>query len=87
LELKKQRILGKMIVLICISTTMIVAASTKMNITTMGVKPEVAKIASMNTSYQTMSTEELENEVERLTVSGTVPFDMGVELMKRWTKG
>ena len=53
----------------------------------MGVKPEVAKIASISTSYQYMSTTELEKEVERLTVNGNVPFEMGVELMKRWTKG
>ena len=76
-----------MIALACISTTMIYAANIKMNITTMGVKSEVAKIASMSTSYQYMSTIELEKEVERLTINGTVRFEMGVELMKRWTKG
>ena len=53
----------------------------------MGIKPEVAKIASISTSYQSMSTVELEKEVERLTVKGNVPFEMGMELLKRWTKG
>lgn len=52
----------------------------------MGVKPEIAKIASTSTSYQHMSTKELEHEVERLTISGNVPFEMGVELMKRWKR-
>jgi len=66
---------------------MIYAANIKTNVTTMGVNPEVAKITSISTSYHTMSTTELEKEVERLTVNGNVPFEMGVELMKRWTKG
>jgi len=87
LEVKKQRMLRKITTLLCVSVTMIYAGNTKMNITTMGVKPEVAKIASIKTSYHYMSTEELETEVERLTVIGDVPFDMGMELMKRWTKG
>ena len=76
-----------MIAFACITTTMTYAANIKTNVTTMGVKPEVAKIASISTSYQYMSTTELEKEVERLTVNGNVPFEMGVELMKRWTKG
>jgi len=41
---------------------------------------------SINTAYTNMSTAELEQKVERLTVNGTVPFEMGMELMKRWTK-
>lgn len=76
-----------MIAFASISTTLSYAENTKMNITTMGVKPEVAKIASISTSYHYMSTKDLEKEVERLTVNGNVPFEMGVELMKRWTKG
>ena len=76
-----------MIAVACISTTLIYAENTKTNVTTMGVNPEVAKIASISTSYHYMSTKDLEKEVERLTVSGNVPFEMGVELMKRWTKG
>lgn len=76
-----------MIAFVCISITMTYAENIQMNITTMGVKPEVTKIASIKTSYQYMSTEELEKEVEKLTASGDIPFDMGMELMKRWTKG
>ena len=87
MQVKKQRILEKMIAVACILTTMTYAENIKMNVTTMGVKPEVAKIASISTSYQYMSTKDLEKEVERLTVNGNVPFEMGVELMKRWTKG
>lgn len=84
---KKQRILGRVLVSIAMLTTISNSENTKINITTMGVKPEIAKIASTSTSYQHMSTKELEHEVERLTISGNVPFEMGVELMKRWTKG
>lgn len=87
MQVKKQRIMGRMIAFVCISTSMVYAANTKMNITTMGVDTEVAKISSIGTSYQSMSTTELEKEVERLTVRGHVPFEMGVELMKRWVKG
>lgn len=87
MEVKKQRILGRMIAFVCMSVTMVHASNTNMNITSMGVKPEIAKITSISTSYQNLSTEELEKEVERLTVRGHVPFEMGMELMKRWTRG
>ena len=75
-----------MIAFACI-TTMTYAANIKTNVTTMGVNPVVAKIASISTAYQYMSSKDLEKEVERLTANGNVPFEMGVELMKRWTKG
>jgi len=87
LEVKKQRILGRMLAFACILTTMVHASNPKMNVTSMGVKPEIAKITSISTSYQNLSTAELEKEVERLTVRGNVPFEMGMELMKRWTRG
>ena len=38
-------------------------------------------------SYKDMSTAALQKEVERLTIKGDVPFEMGLELMNRWTKG
>jgi len=37
-------------------------------------------------SYQHMSTTELEVEVERQSIAGTLPFEMGLELIKRWQK-
>lgn len=36
-------------------------------------------------SYQGMSIIELQEEVEVLSQEGDLPFDMGLELMKRWT--
>jgi hypothetical protein len=88
LQVKKETRLVRVIVSVCILSSLIYADNTKINISSMGIKPEVAKIASISTSYQGMSTEALESEVERLTANGVdIPFDMGMELIKRWTKG
>jgi len=35
--------------------------------------------------YQHLSTSELEQAVEKLSINGTLPFEMGLELIKRWT--
>lgn len=42
--------------------------------------------ASINndTNYSMMSTAELEKEVENLSISGALPLEMGLELIKRW---
>ena len=32
-----------------------------------------------------MSTPQLQKEVERLSIEGKLPYDMGLELMKRWS--
>lgn len=37
-------------------------------------------------SYQHISTSELEQKVELHSINGTLPFEMGLELIKRWTK-
>lgn len=37
-------------------------------------------------TYQHLSTSELENEVELRSINGTLPFDMGLALIKRWSK-
>jgi hypothetical protein len=78
--------LGKIIILICISATMGYASNTRVNVTSMGVPPETTNLTNINTVYKNLSTAELEKEVERLTVNGTVPFEMGMELIKRWIK-
>ena len=41
----------------------------------------------INKSYQTMSTVQLQEEVEKRSINGDLSFDMGMELIKRWTKG
>ena len=36
-------------------------------------------------SYHTMNTEEIQFEVEKHSLEGDLPFELGLELMKRWT--
>lgn len=43
------------------------------------------ELSSIETIYQTMSTYQLQKEVERRSENGEVTFDLGIELMKRWT--
>lgn len=42
-------------------------------------------LASIETIYQTMSTSQLQRAVERHSKNDEVTFNMGIELMKRWT--
>ena len=37
-------------------------------------------------NYKNMSTNELQIHVEKLSNEGNLPFEMGVELMNRWTE-
>ncbi|RLA69372.1 MAG: hypothetical protein DRG09_05935 [Epsilonproteobacteria bacterium] len=37
-------------------------------------------------TYQNMSITELQKKVENLSQNGNLPFDMGLELLKRWTQ-
>jgi hypothetical protein len=39
----------------------------------------------VNYTYSSLSTTELEKQVEILSKSGELPFEMGIELMKRWS--
>lgn len=87
MQIKKQRILGKLMTLLCVTATMSYATNTRTNVTSMGIQSKTTEFISVSTVYQHMSTLELEKEVEKLTLNGDVPFDMGVELMKRWTQG
>lgn len=40
--------------------------------------------ASTQNTYASMSTIELQKQVETLSKQGTLPFEMGLELIKRW---
>lgn len=40
-----------------------------------------------NNLYQTMSTAQLQKEVEKRSINGNLSFAMGMELMQRWTNG
>ncbi|RLA63966.1 MAG: hypothetical protein DRQ78_06465 [Epsilonproteobacteria bacterium] len=41
---------------------------------------------SNTTPYSTMSTIQLQQTVEKLSLSNEVPFDMGLELLRRWSE-
>ncbi len=43
------------------------------------------KKADKQIDYKKMSTTELQIEVERLSNAGKLPFEMGLELINRWT--
>ena len=42
---------------------------------------------SVTTIYQNMSTDQLQEEVEKHSINGNLSFALGQELIKRWTKG
>lgn len=42
--------------------------------------------ALVEKSYQDMSLTQLQEKVETLSQNGDLPFDMGMELMGRWTQ-
>ena len=41
---------------------------------------------TINNEYSALSTLELEKQVEKLSNTGELPFEMGLELMKRWKR-
>lgn len=61
--------------------------------TTMTYANTTTKNETIDTAVQTkicltedcMSTKKLQEEVERLSIEGKLPFDMGMELLKRWS--
>ncbi|MDQ7084319.1 MAG: hypothetical protein Q9M36_05035 [Sulfurovum sp.] len=75
MNFKKQKILIITTALLTLSFTMLHAVDSK---------KQIAPMAT--TSYLSMTTEVLEQEVEKRTIEGNLPFDMGLELMKRWTE-
>jgi len=75
MKVKTPKILRKIIPL-SLLTVSIIYASALVNLND----------TSIQTTYSNMSTMELQEEVERLSQNGDVPFPMGIELIKRWTK-
>lgn len=73
MQVKISRTLGKIIALSLISMTM---ASASIN----------ENYENINSDYATMSTAELEQVVENISLKGEVPFAIGLELIKRWTE-
>ena len=80
MQAKTSRILGKIIVLSLITVTM-TYGSNKDNLSSLNDK----SYTTLEKSYQSMSTAQLQEEVEKLSINGDLSFAMGLELMKRWT--
>ena len=74
MKVKTPKILGKIIPLSLITLSIIYAMGL-LNLSD----------TSAQITYSNMSTMELQEEVERLSQNGDVPFPMGMELIKRWT--
>ena len=77
---KISRTLGSMVTLSLFITTMIQASNEKSFSTLENRSDTIIK-----KSYQAMSTTQLQDEVEKRTIKGNLSFDMGMELIKRWT--
>jgi ABC-type protease/lipase transport system fused ATPase/permease subunit len=74
MKVKRLKILKK-IILLSLMTVSIIYAAGLLNFSD----------TSAQITYSNMSTMELQEEVERLSQNGDVPFRMGMELIKRWT--
>jgi len=73
--------LGKTILFSFILTTMI-NANTQNNMS----KENALDSTVIKTTYQSMTTEELQKAVEKHSENGNLSFALGKELIKRWTK-
>lgn len=71
----------KAIILSLFTATMIYAS----NKNYMNPIDNISNHAMKEVAYVNMSTEELQEEVEKRSVNGDLSFDMGLELIKRWT--
>ena len=71
-----------MMTLFFLMTSTIANASQKENVVSMGIDTETKSFSHV----ETMSTEQLQKEVERLSLRGEVSLELGMELMKRWSE-
>lgn len=67
------------IITLSIITTSMVQASTSNHI------QEVSSTVSVKTTYENMTTTQLQVAVEKHSVKGNLSFALGQELMKRWS--
>ena len=76
----KTKTIAKMIALSMITVTL-ASANKPTNFS-----PNANKdLTAVETIYNTMSTAQLQKEIERRSKNGEVTFAMGMELMKRWS--
>ncbi len=77
----RKKITLKKIAVLSLMSASILYAFTDHHFTFIDNKPKT----DINSSYETMSTAQLQTEVERQSINGDLPFEMGLELIKRWT--
>lgn len=51
----------------------------------LSVNVSFASVNQKTKNYAAVNTVELQKMVEKLSLSGEVPFEMGIELIKRWS--
>jgi hypothetical protein len=78
--LAMQKILEKLIAFSLITVTM-TYASNENNVNTL----ENNYNTAATESYQHMTTAQLQEEVEKRSINGDLSFEMGLELLKRWS--
>ena len=71
----------KNIIVLALISTSITFASTTNRID----KIETKSYETLCYTSDCMSTQQLQKEVEKLSIEGTLPFEMGLELFKRWS--
>lgn len=81
MKTKRTKVLGKIIVLSLITATMTYGSDTK-NLDSLKNKDHT----TLESSYQNMTTAQLQEEVEKRSINDNMSFALGKELMKRWTK-
>lgn len=81
MPVKTSKILGKIIILSLLAATT-TYANNKDNLYSLNNKD----YTTLEKSYQHMNTAQLQKEVETRSKIGNLPFEMGMELIKRWTK-
>lgn len=78
---KRTKVLGKIIILSLITATMTYGSNTK-NQDNLKNKNHT----TLKSTYQNMTTAQLQEEVEKRSINNDMSFALGQELMKRWTK-
>ncbi|HEY9129742.1 MAG TPA: hypothetical protein VIN02_07900 [Sulfurovum sp.] len=72
----------KLFAILSMFTVIMAYASNENSVNSM---EEISNSLTENVSYKHMSTAQLQEEVERRSINGDLSFDMGLELIKRWS--
>ena len=72
----------KLLAMLSMFTVTMAYASNENSVNSM---EEISNSLTENVSYKHMSTTQLQEEVERRSINGDLSFDMGLELIKRWS--